>query len=197
MQNDRLKRQINFIIEMDKLKSVFRHTHLIHDGRKENDAEHSWHIAMMTIVLSEYADTKGLDILRTVKMLLIHDIVEIDAGDTFFYDKVKNRDKGKRERIAAERLFNLLPKDQAHEFHDLWLEFEERKSLESQFAYAMDRLQPLLYNYGTEGISWKNHQIQSGQVIEKNSGMQDVSASLWNYAKRLIDDAVERGYLEK
>jgi putative hydrolase of HD superfamily len=142
--------QINFIIEIDKLKNVFRHTNLIHEERKENDAEHSWHIAMMTIVLSEYADTKGLDTLRIVKMLLIHDIVEIDAGDTFIYDKDKNRDKSRREQIAADRLFNLLPKDQAHELHNLWREFEEQKSPESRFAYAMDRLQPLLHNYSTK-----------------------------------------------
>lgn len=194
---ERLKKQINFISEIDKLKNIHRQTYLIHDDRHENDAEHSWHIAIMALILSEYAEEKGLDLLRVVKMLLIHDIVEIDAGDTFIYDTEGNKDKQEREQLAAQRIFHLLPDDQAKELHELWEEFEKQENQESKFAASLDRLQPLLHNYLTRGKSWKEHKIQSRQVKQRNEHMNNGSSILWNYAKKLIHSAVNRGYLQK
>ena len=194
---DRLKKQISFITEIDKLKNIYRQTYLIHDDRHENDAEHSWHIALMAFILSEYAEERELDILRVVKMLLIHDIVEIDAGDTFIYDTEGNKDKQEREQKAAQRIFYLLPDDQAKELHELWEEFERQESQESKFAASLDRLQPLLYNYLTQGKSWKEHKIHSRQVKQRNEHMNNGSSILWNYAKKLIHNAVTRGYLQK
>jgi putative hydrolase of HD superfamily len=194
---ERLKKQINFISEIDKLKNIGRQTYLIHDDRHENDAEHSWHIAVMALILSEYAEERRLDILRVVKMLLIHDIVEIDAGDTFIYDTEGNKDKWEREQKAAERIFHLLPDDQAKELYELWEEFEEKESEESKFAASLDRFQPLLHNYLTRGKAWKEHNIQSRQVKQRNEHMNNGSSRLWNYAKKLINSAVKRGYLHK
>ncbi len=197
MKNNRLKKQIDFIVEIDKLKNVYRQTFLMDGRRKENDAEHSWHITMMALLLSEHARGKKLNILRVFKILLIHDLVEIDAGDTFIYDIEKNRDKSKREKAAADRIFNILPADQADEFHGLWQEFEEGKSPESKFAASLDRLQPLLQNYITKGKAWKYHNIHSKQVIERNKCINEGSSIIWEYAKELINDSVNQGYLKK
>lgn len=196
MDYERLKKQIDFIVEMDKLKHVYRRTFLIQSEKRENDAEHSWHVALMALLLSEHARAEKLDIFRVVKMLLIHDLVEIDAGDTFIYDREKNKDKWVRERNAAKRIFNILPEDQADEFSSLWREFEEGRTPESKFAASLDRLQPILYNYETQGKLWKLHGIQSSQVIEVNKRMREGSSVLWNYAKKLISDAVQKGYLK-
>ena len=196
MINERLRKQIDFIIEIDKLKEIYRQTYIIHSKRKENDAEHSWMIAVMALLLSEYAE-KNIDIFRVVKMLLIHDLVEIDAGDTFIYDYKSNKDKLKREKAAADRIFNLLPSDQAEEVHSLWREFEARQSPEAKFAASLDRLQPLLHNYYIKGRSWKIHKIRSSQVIERNKHMKEGSSPLWNYAKELINESINRGYLHE
>ncbi|MBW1891807.1 MAG: HD domain-containing protein, partial [Deltaproteobacteria bacterium] len=163
--NSRLEKQIQFIIEIDKLKKIVRQTLLTDHSRKENDAEHSWHIALMSVLLSEYAQEKGIDLLHVVTMLLVHDLVEIDAGDTFCYDQKGNADKLERETKAADRIFNILPEDQAASFRSLWDEFEAGKTAEARFAAAMDRLQPLLHNYNTEGGTWKEHRILKDQVI--------------------------------
>ena len=151
MATDRLEEQMAFILEVEGLKQIFRQTLLPGDKRPENDAEHSWHLSLMAIVLTEHARVPDLDLLQVLKMVLIHDVVEIDAGDTFAYDTVGNEDKEEREKAAADRLFNLLPEEQALELRALWDEFEERVTPEAQYAAALDRLQPLLLNFHTEG----------------------------------------------
>jgi putative hydrolase of HD superfamily len=194
--NDRLKRQIAFVVEIDKLKTVFRRTYLITDrSRHENDAEHSWHLAMMAMLLSEYADDPDLDVLQVIRMLLIHDIVEIDAGDTFAYDAIGHESKAEREAEAANRLFGLLPQDQGEWLHRLWQEFELKQTPESKFAAAVDRLQPLLHNYYTDGAAWKEYGINSDQVLAYNRKIADCSGRLWQFVRSLLSDAVNRGFL--
>lgn len=190
-----LQKQIGFIEELDKLKSVIRQTRLLNNSRYENDAEHSWHIAMMAVVLSEHAN-EPVDLLKVVKMLLIHDIPEIDAGDAFLYDERGREDNRKKERLAAARIFGLLPGDIAQEFHALWDEFEKKETPEAKFAGALDRLQPLLHNYATGGYAWKKHGISRSQVMKMNAGIEQGSKTLWEFARRLIDTSVEKGYLE-
>ncbi len=190
----RIERQIAFIREIDKLKQVLRQTYLIDGKRRENSAEHSWHLAAMAVLLSEYA-REELDLARVVKMLLLHDIVEIDAGDTFAYDEAAHADKEERERLAAERIFNLLPCDLADEVFALWEEFEAGETPEAKFAEAMDRLQPILLNYGSGGIAWREHNISSEQVIARNRHIEAGAPGLWTYVRGLIDRAEEAGYL--
>ena len=192
---ERLKKQINFIIEIDKVKSIIRKTPLFDNSRKENDAEHSWHISIMAIILMEYSNEK-IDILKVVKMLLIHDIVEIDSGDTFLYSS--NREKSfSNEKKAAERIFSILPEDQKNEFLDLWIEFEQRKTHEANYAAALDRLEPLLQNYLTKGNTWKEYNIDYDQVISANQHISDGSFRLWEYAKFILDESAKKGYLKK
>ncbi len=190
-----MQRQIAFIIEIDKLKNILRQSLVTGGRRRENDAEHSWHLAMMAIVLAEYANEPELDLVRVVQMVLVHDLVEIDAGDTFAYDEKGHEDKSEREQKAADRLFSLLPGDQGRQVMRLWQEFEERRSAEARFAAALDRLQPMLLNYYTEGESWRKHGISRGQVESRNRHIAEGSETLWAYAKRLIEDAVRSGYL--
>lgn len=193
--HDRLARQIAFIVEVDKLKRVFRQTWLMDTSRRENDAEHSWHLAMMAVLLSEYAGRPALDVLRVLTMVLVHDLVEIDAGDTFVYDEEAAKDKTQREQAAADRLFAMLPDDQAAEVRGLWEEFEARQTPEARFAAALDRLQPILHNYYTRGKAWQEHRITRAQVIASNRHMAEGAPELWEFARGLIDDAVRRGYL--
>jgi putative hydrolase of HD superfamily len=190
-----LARQIQFVVEIDKLKGVLRQTWLMDGSRRENDAEHSWHLALMAVLLAEYAAEPNLDLLRVVKMLLVHDLVEIDAGDTFVYDKAGARDKAAREQKAAQRIFNILPPDQAGALRGLWDEFEARQTPEARFAAALDRLQPILHNYHTQGKAWRAHGITSEEVIAHNRHMAEGAPRLWQYARDLIRDAVEKGYL--
>lgn len=177
------------------MKQVLRQTVLTKDRRQENDAEHSWHLAMLVMILSEYSDDARIDVLRTLKMVLIHDIVEIDAGDTFCYDAHDRVAKTERERQAAYRIFNLLPEEQAREYIELWEEFETMKTSEAKFAASVDRLQPLLLNFYSEGHAWREHGVRRGQVIERNHHIQKGSPELWRFAKTLIDESVARGYL--
>ncbi|MFS1512491.1 HD domain-containing protein [Chengkuizengella sp. SCS-71B] len=190
-----MKQQMEFIIEIDKLKTILRQTNVIGETRRENDAEHSWHLAMMCLVFYEYANENSVNMLRVLKMLLIHDIVEIDAGDTFAYDDKGHEDKREREELAAKRLFHLLPKDQALEFIQLWEEYEERKTPESRFALTLDRLQPMLLNYHNQGAAWQNHKVTGDKVYNRNKIMAEGSETLWGYAEQLIRDAVDKGYL--
>ena len=191
---DRMDQQIAFITEVDKLKHVLRRTYLIDGKRRENDAEHSWHLAVMAVLLSEYASEEP-DLLKVVKMLLIHDVVEIDAGDTFAYDEAGHADKAERERRAAERIFNLLPADLAGDVFALWEEFEARETPEAKYAQALDRLQPILLNYGSGGIAWREHNISREQVIARNRHIQAGAPALWTYVRGLIDRAEDSGYL--
>ncbi|MBT8490030.1 MAG: HD domain-containing protein [Deltaproteobacteria bacterium] len=197
MHLDRLKQQIRFIIEIDKLKRVVRQTILMDRSRRENDAEHSWHLAVMAMLLSEYAAENNVDLFRVIKMVLVHDLVEIDAGDTYCYDDEAIKDQIKREEKAADRIFCILPEDQSKEIRLLWDEFNDRETPEARFAAALDRLQPLLHNYNTDGIMWKKNNIKSKQVIARNSPIEDSAPTLWEYAARLIDDAVKKDFLAK
>ena len=194
MNTERLKRQIEFILEIDRLKSVLRRSYLINDPRLENSAEHSWHLAVMAMLLAEHANVE-VDLLQVLKMLLVHDIVEIDAGDTFCYDVAGNDTKADRESVAARRIFGLLPDDQKEELHRLWEEFEARQTPEAKFAAALDRLMPLLHNYHTDGRSWRQHGVTKAQVLERNAHVDEGSETLWAYIEAMIEDAANKGYL--
>ena len=191
----RLERQLWFLLEIDQLKGVLRRTTLLDRSRQENSAEHSWHLGMMAVILAEHAGQPGIDLVRVIKMVLVHDVVEVDAGDTFVYDEEANRDKEEREQRAAERLFGLLPEDQGSELWALWEEFEARRSPEARFAAALDRLQPVLLNVHTQGSSWRRNGIRSHQVLERNRLINDGSPPLWEHVRRLIDEAVAEGWL--
>lgn len=192
---DRLKKQMNFICEIDKLKHIERQSALTDGTRQENDSEHSWHIAAMAILLYEYSNVQNIDLLKVLKMLLIHDLVEIDAGDTFLYDTLGNSTKEKRENEAAERIFGLLPPDQASEMKALWTEFETRESPEARFAFAMDALQPLLLSFKNKGWSWKKHAVVKSQIIKTKEPIKIGSRDLWEFAKTIIEESVEHGFL--
>lgn len=194
---DRLDKQFKFLRETDKLKQIARQSYLADGSRKENDAEHSWHLALMAVLLSGYAE-KNIDVLRVVTMVLIHDIVEIDAGDTYAYDTSGNTTKREREVKAAERIFNILPEDQAEYLRSLWEEFEEQATPESAFANTLDKLQPLMLNDASDGKSWKEHGIKLAQVLNRNKNTADGSKELWEYArKNFIEPNVQKGILEK
>lgn len=194
--SERLSKQLGFIVEIDKVKRVLRRTLLMDSSRNENDAEHSWHLAVMAMLLHEHADAKDLDLTRVIKMVLVHDIVEIDAGDTFAYDPVAQKDQAEREHKAADRIFGMLPVEQGAEIRALWEEFEEGKTPEAKFAIALDRLQPFLHNYHTGGGTWKLHQITKPQVIKRAQPVAEASKQLWEYVQWMIDDAVRRGFLK-
>lgn len=196
MRTSQLIRQIEFIKEIDKLKYIQRKTRLFNSNRNENDAEHSWHLAVMAIILSEHANV-SIDVLKVVKMLLIHDIVEIDAGDTFIYDTQKSHDNTAEEQIAAERIFGLLPADQANELLAIWAEFEERQTDEAKFARAMDRLEPLLQNVSNNGGTWREFEVEFDQVYQKKQVIQHGSEAIWAYAEQLLNESVESGILKK
>jgi putative hydrolase of HD superfamily len=194
MFTERLQQQIQFILEIDKLKSIMRRSYLLNGERHENSAEHSWHLAIMAILLHEYANEK-VNLLQVLKIVLVHDLVEIDAGDTYCYDAEANSDKAAREQKAADRLFAILPEEQKDELRKLWEEFEERSTPEAKFANALDRLMPMMHNYYSQGRSWKEHGVVSDNVFERNSVMREGSEELWKFAHSLIEDAVEKGYL--
>lgn len=192
--SDRLARQIEFVLEIDKLKSVLRQTLLTDGSRRENSAEHSWHLALMALVLGEHAD-REVDLRRVVKMALVHDLVEIDAGDTFCYDEEGNAGREERERLAAKRIFGLLPEEQRSELEALWEEFEARETRDAKFAAALDRMQPLLANLATDGHSWKLHGITRDQVIRRTRAIGEASATLWDYMEARLERAVAEGLL--
>lgn len=198
LENKRLMDQIKFIIEIDKLKQIFRQSILIGDRRNENDAEHSWHLAVMAILLSEYSVDKDLDLLKVVKMVLIHDLVEIDAGDTFIYDEKANEDKAEREQKAAERIFGILPAEQGREIMDLWVEFEDKETPEARFAACLDRLEPLLLNYNTQGHTWNKPgmTITSEMVYKRNGILEYYTPELWEFVKEIIEDSIAKGFLK-
>lgn len=194
---DRLDRQFGFLRETDSLKQIGRQSYLADGSRKENDAEHSWHLALMAVLLSSYAE-KDIDLLRVIIMVLIHDIVEIDAGDTYAYDTKGNATKRERETKAADRIFNILPADQAEYLRSLWEEFEEQSTPESAFANTLDKLQPLMLNDASGGKSWKEHSVKLAQVLNRNKNTADGSNELWEYAKKnFIEPNVEKGILKE
>lgn len=189
------EKQLAFIMELDKIKHVTRQNYLADGSRKENDAEHSWHLALMAFVLAEYANEK-VDVLKTIKMVILHDVVEIDAGDTYAYDAEANYDKKERELKAAERIFGLLPPEQAEEYRKLWDEFEEMETPEAKFANTLDKIQPFLLNAASGGKSWKEHGVRKSQVLERNSRTSEGSESLWEYVKQQIDFQTRNGNLK-
>lgn len=177
--------QMEFIREIDKLKYIQRKTKLFNSDRHENDAEHSWHLAMMVMVLAEYSN-EPVDVLKVLKMVLLHDIVEIDAGDTFLYDTTKNHVNTDEELIAAQRIFGLLPEDQAREFTEIWLEFENGETSDAKFAKAIDRLEPILQNISNQGGTWTEYNVPFETVYEKIDKIKDGSGYLWDHVDELI-----------
>jgi putative hydrolases of HD superfamily len=193
--NHVLARQIQFILEADKLKTITRNTLLTDRSRFENSAEHSWHAALTAVVIFDAAHVNGMDLSHIVRMLLVHDLVEIDAGDTFCYSPEQRKTQMRREQKAAERIFGLLPDQQADELRQLWQEFEARQTPEARFANAIDRLQPLLQAIQTQGKTWRQNRIRKDQVIERMQPVRAALPSLWGYVVELIEDAADKGYL--
>jgi len=193
--NKRLEMQLDFIIEIDKIKNIFRKTKLFDGNRFENDSEHSWTICIMALLLKEYSNF-SVNIERIIEMLLIHDIVEIDAGDTFLYS-AERKNALEKEEIAAERIFGLLEKDQKEYLIKLWNEFEKKETNEAKFASVFDRLEPIMQNYITEGYTWRNNNINYDMVIKNNIHIKEGSKEIWEFVLKLLDKAVEKGYLIK
>lgn len=192
---ERLKKQMAFIREIDKEKQIFRQTYVSDATRKENDAEHAWHMAIMAFLLSEYSNEE-IDVLRTIRMILIHDIVEIDAGDTYAYDEVAKGSQQERELLAADRLFGILPEDQAKELRALWDEFEAAETKEARFARTLDNLQPMLLNDATDGKAWEEHEVPVSKILKRNERTPKGSKVLWDYAhEQLIKKNVEAGHI--
>lgn len=193
--DERLKRQLDFALEMDKQKGIGRQTYILNALRKENDAEHGWHLALMTLLLSEYSNEK-IDVLRTVAMVIVHDIIEIDAGDTYAYDEVANSSKRERELVAADRIFSILPDEQAEYFRGLWDEFEEKKTPEAKFATAMDSLQPLMLNDASNGLAWREHKVCAKKVIARiENKIKPGSEILYEWALNMVRENTIKGNL--
>lgn len=193
---ERLEKQLALVIELDKLKSILRRTRVKSaEGRLENSGEHSWHVTLMAILMEEHANAP-VDICRVMKMLLIHDVVEIDAGDTFVYDTAASQEQAEKEISAAERLFGMLPSDQEQELLALWHEFEAAQTDDAKYAKALDRLIPMLLNYHNNGQSWKEHGVSREQALTINKRIEFGSVTLWDKAKELIEEATEKGWLK-
>lgn len=196
MNKENLLKQIEFIKEIDKIKYIQRKTRLFNSDRYENDAEHSWHLAMMALVLSEHAN-EDIDMLKVIKMVLIHDIVEIDSGDVFFYDTNNNHTNTEEEFKAAHRIFGMLPDNQAKELIKLWEEFEAAETAEAKFAKSIDRFEPLLQNASNKGGTWQEYDVSYQMVHDKKGNIKDGSNVIWEYAEGLLNDSVQKGYLKK
>lgn len=194
MLANRLSRQIAFLIECDRLKDIVRQTLNTQSGRQENDAEHSWALCLFVMTLAEHSNAP-IDVLRVMKMLLIHDVVEIDAGDTFAYDTHRLADQHEREARAADRIFGMLPDDQAAEFRALWDEFESRQTSDARFAHAIDRCQAMLLNCLSKGRTWRSHNVTFDQVRARNAPIADGATTLWTHMSGLLDDIVREGHL--
>ena len=192
MDRKRFEKQMAFILEADKEKNILRQTHLSGGGRQENDAEHAWHMAMMIYLLKEYAN-EPIDLAKTMMMALIHDIVEIDAGDTYAYDETAMASQAERERLAADRIFGLLPDDQRNELRALFEEFEAGETAEAKFARTMDNLQPLMLNNSNNGGDWREHQVTKTQIMKRHGRNQIGSAFIGEYTRELIEENVRKG----
>ncbi|MBN1129558.1 MAG: HD domain-containing protein [Chitinispirillaceae bacterium] len=193
----RLSRRVRFLCEIDKVKSIRRHTLLMDGSRRENDAEHAWHLAIMAVVVSDLAATRSLDVLKVLTMVLIHDIVEIDCGDAFLYDARLRAKRKKQEARAAKRIFGLLPRLQAHRFLTLWNEFEARATPEAQFAAALDRFQPILHNIKTGGRVWKKAGVSADQVLITNRHIADGAPLLWDLVRTMVERGKKQGFFGK
>lgn len=193
MEN-RLKQQMDFILEVDKIKNIGRQTYLSDGQRKENDAEHSWHLALMALLLKEHA-TEDIDVMKVMTMVLVHDIVEIDAGDTYAYDTEGYKTKAIREKAAAERIFGLLPTDQGEYLKELWEEFEAYETSEAKYAHALDNFQPLMLNDATDGRSWREHVVRKSQVLNRNRKTAEGSEVIMEQIRAMVDRNVKKGNL--
>ena len=192
MEKKRLDKQVDFILEADKEKNILRQTHLSGHGRRENDAEHAWHMAIMIYLLKEYANEE-IDVAKAMMMALIHDIVEIDAGDTYAYDAKGLESQKEREEKAAERIFGLLPEDQKAELKSLFEEFEAYESPEAKFARAMDNFQPMLLNNSNGGSDWREHGVARSQVMKRHVKTKLGSDEIWQYAEKILEENVRKG----
>ena len=191
---DRLEKQLAFLLEIDRQKEIIRQTYLADGSRRESDAEHAWHLAVMCMLLSEYANDT-IDVARTMKMLLVHDLVEIDAGDTYAYDVKGNESKGAREQKAADRIFGMLPEDQGAELRGLWDEFEAMETPEAKFANALDKIQPVLLTDQAQGKSWREHGVRKSQIMGRNERTHEGSEILWERIRQIIEKNVEAGFI--
>lgn len=194
MDRERFEQQLAFILEADKEKNILRQTHLSGHGRRENDAEHAWHMAIMVYLLKEYANEE-IDIAKAMMMALIHDIVEIDAGDTYAYDEAGLATQAEREAQGAQRIFGLLPQDQREELLALFEEFESYATPEARFARAMDNFQPLLLNHSNNGGDWKEHNVGKSKVLQRQINTKRGSEEIWQYTEALIEENVRKGNL--
>ena len=194
--DERLQKQLDFILEIDKEKNIFRQTHLSGHGRNENDAEHAWHMAIMAYLLQEYSNEK-IDVARVMLMCLIHDVVEIDAGDTYAYDEEGLKTQKAREEAAKERLYSMLPEDQKADLVAIFDEFEERKTPEAKFARALDNLQPLLLNHSNGGGDWKNHNVTAEQVYGRQSRTREGSEKLFEVTDQILKENIAKGNLRE
>ena len=191
---NRLEQQLQFILEIDKVKKIIRQTPLSDASRKENDAEHSWHIALMAYLLQEYAE-EPVEVSKVMLMVLIHDLVEIDAGDTYAYDTEGAKTKDERERKAADRIFGLLPEEQGMYLKALWEEFEAYETAEAKYAHMLDNFQPLLLNDAAGGISWTEHQVKNSQIYKRNEKVEETSATIWKCMQDKIDKHIQAGHV--
>lgn len=191
---ERLQKQMEFILEVDKVKQIVRQTYLTDGSRKENDAEHSWHLALMAVLLKEYANEE-VNLEKVIPMVLIHDLVEIDAGDTYAYDRAGLATQRDRETKAADRIFGMLPEDQGRRFRSLWEEFEAYETAEAKFAHVLDNCQPLILNDASGGKSWKEHTVHKSQIYKRNEHTAEGSRKIWEYMKQLIDKHIQLGHV--
>lgn len=196
MVNERLLKDIEFIVELDRMKTILRQTSLITEDRREDDAQHSWHISVMAMILSEYANEK-IDTFKVIKMLLIHDLVELYAGDTFCYDKEANQDKRERELAAADKIFGMLSESKGKELRELWDEFEEEKTSEALFAASMDRLQPMLNNYHNVGGTWQKYDVPQSEIFKRIAPVKGSSDELWKFVEFMLEDAFDKGLINR
>lgn len=196
MKNKCLEQQLKFILEIDKEKNIFRQTHLSNHGRRENDAEHAWHMAVMAYLLKEYANEK-IDLAKTMMMILIHDVVEIDAGDTYAYDTEGLTTQKEREAKAAERIFGILPEEQKKEMIALFEEFEAYETKEARFAHVMDNLQPVLLNHSNNGADWREHEVKKSQIYKRNEKTKTGSKELWECMKEIIEENIRKGNIKE
>ena len=195
MDRERLEKQLAFALEIDKEKNIFRQTHLSNFGRRENDAEHAWHMAVMIYLLKEYANEE-FDLAKAMMMALVHDIVEIDAGDTYAYDAEGLATQAEREAAAAERIFGILPEEQKNELKGLFEEFDACETPEARFAKVMDNLQPFMLNNSNDGMDWKEHGVCKSQVYRRNKRTSSGSEEIWKYMQEVIEQNVKKGSLK-
>lgn len=195
IKDEKLQKQLSFIVEIDKVKNVMRRTLLIDGSRRENDAEHSWHLAIMALLLTEYADDKNFTLDKVLKMVILHDLVEIYAGDTFAFDVQGNLEKEEKEKKAADKLFGQLPEDQAKQFRKLWEEFDEVKTPEARYAAALDRLQPFIHNLCTDGHTWVQGKVTKEQVYKRSGLSMEVLPVLKPWMEEQINEAIKKGWI--